>query len=156
MDLNGWQAELTRFDRVRAHTAADVIERLDDRLRRRIDECRAAGPAAIARRLEELDREWDIERLLEANAASLATLGAVAGLVWRRSALLVPVVVGGFLLQHAIQGWCPPLAVFRRLGVRTRREIDLERFALKVARGDFSALSDDTRPERLLAAAVSR
>ena len=28
-------------------------------------------------------------------------------------------------------------SVFRRLGVRTRREIDGEKFALKILRGDF-------------------
>lgn len=42
-----------------------------------------------------------------------------------------------FLLQHAVQGWCPPLPVFRRLGVRTAREIHEEILALKAMRGDF-------------------
>ena len=46
-------------------------------------------------------------------------------------------MVGGFLLQHAVQGWCPPVPVFRRLGVRTQTEIDEERYALKALRGDF-------------------
>ena len=45
-------------------------------------------------------------------------------------------------LQHAVQGWCPPLAVWRRLGVRTQSEIDEERYALKALRGDFR----DVRP----------
>jgi hypothetical protein len=35
-----------------------------------------------------------------------------------------------FLLQHGLQGWCPPLPVLRRLGVRTQREIDAEKYAL--------------------------
>lgn len=34
------------------------------------------------------------------------------------------------LLQHGLQGWCPPLPVLRRLGVRTRGEIDREKYAL--------------------------
>jgi hypothetical protein len=49
-------------------------------------------------------------------------------------------VVGSFLLQHAIQGWCPPLPVFRRLVYRTQSEIDYERYALKSLRGDFRSL----------------
>ncbi len=53
---------------------------------------------------------------------------------------LVPLVVGSFLLQHAVQGWCPPLPVFRRMGVRTQTEIDEERAALKALRGDFQNL----------------
>jgi len=42
--------------------------------------------------------------------------------------------VAAFLLQHAVQGWCPPLPVFRRLGVRTADEINDERVALKAVR----------------------
>jgi hypothetical protein len=50
---------------------------------------------------------------------------------------LIPLVVGGFLLQHAVQGWCPPLPIFRHFGVRTQTEIDQKRYALKVLRDDF-------------------
>jgi hypothetical protein len=46
-------------------------------------------------------------------------------------------LVTGFLLQHALQGWCPPVPFFRRRGVRTEAEIDRERYALKAVRGDF-------------------
>ena len=53
---------------------------------------------------------------------------------------LLPAAVATFLLQHAVQGWCPPVGLFRRLGVRTQREIDEERYALKVLRGDFDAI----------------
>jgi hypothetical protein len=54
-----------------------------------------------------------------------------------RKWLILPGVVLSFLFQHAVQGWCPPVPVFRRLGVRTREEIDRERYALKALRGDF-------------------
>jgi hypothetical protein len=43
-------------------------------------------------------------------------------------------------LQHALTGWCPPVPLFRRLGARTRQEIDRELYALKVVRGDFAPL----------------
>ena len=51
-------------------------------------------------------------------------------------------VVGGFLLQHAVQGWCPPLPIFRRGGVRTQAEIEQERYALKAIRGDFEQMRE--------------
>ncbi len=51
-----------------------------------------------------------------------------------------PAAVAGFLFQHAVQGWCPPVPLFRRLGFRTAREIDHERYALKALRGDFRRL----------------
>jgi hypothetical protein len=133
-----WQQRLTEVDRVRERTDDEVLSGLDAGLRARVEGYRDADEATIGRRLEELDREWDVERLLIVNASSLVTLGALLSLR-RRGALALPLVVGSFLLQHGLQGWCPPLTLFRRLGVRTRREIDLERYALKTLRGDLSA-----------------
>lgn len=88
-------------------------------------------------RLEELDREWDTERTLEVNAATLALSGTLLGAFSSRRWLLLPGVVTAFLLQHGLQGWCPPLLVLRRLGIRTPQEIEAERYALKALRGDF-------------------
>jgi hypothetical protein len=62
--------------------------------------------------------------------------------------LALPVVVLGFLLQHAVQGWCPPIALFRRIGIRTRREIDAEKHALRVLRGDFDDVAAHRGTER--------
>ncbi len=106
-----------------------------------------ANPDQIAHRLEELEQEWDIERAIEANAATLAVVGTVFGIVKGRHWFLLPGVVGGFLLQHAIQGWCPPVSILRRMGFRTRHEIDTEYFALKALRGDFKDVSET--PEKL-------
>lgn len=97
----------------------------------------ALHPERIGPRLDELDHEWDIERALEANAASFSLGGLALGILSNRRWLALPVFVAGFLLQHAVQGWCPPLPVLRRLGFRTQREIDQERYALKALRGDF-------------------
>ena len=134
-----WTELLTATDRVRAHTAADVQTRLDEALRQRVADAVEASDDHIAARLDDLDHEWDIERVLEVNAATIAGLGVTAGLLARRrGVLLLPLAVMLFLLQHGLQGWCPPLAIFRRREVRTRREIDLERYALKALRGDFT------------------
>ena len=93
---------------------------------------------AIDARITALDREWDVERYLAMNASALALAGILAGLAGKRRALLLSTVVLAFLFQHAVQGWCPPLTLFRSLGIRTRKEIDREKYALKVLRGDFS------------------
>jgi hypothetical protein len=105
----------------------------------------ARHPEEIDHRLEELDREWDTERTLEANAATLAFTGTVLGALSHRLWLLVPLTVTGFLFQHAVQGWCPPLPILRRLGVRTAQEIEAERYALKALRGDFKNISPGER-----------
>ncbi len=103
--------------------------------------CTAAGGSeAVQRRIEELDREWDVERALEANAAIAAMLGVFLGATVNRKWFAFPALVGGFLLQHAVQGWCPPVPVLRWLGFRTQPEIERERYALKALRGDFRDL----------------
>jgi hypothetical protein len=106
-----------------------------------IERYNGASKDEISARIRELDLEWDVERVLEANAASFTVLGVVLGATVDRRWVALSGVVGGFLLQHALQGWCPPLPVFRRLGYRTVEEIDSERYALRFLRGDFDGLS---------------
>lgn len=127
----------TTTERVPEHTADHINQQIREQTRRNVERVAAQGSAAIERRLRELDAEWDIERTLEANAATLAATGGALALLVDRRFALIPLVVGSFLLQHALQGWCPPLPVFRRMGVRTQTEIEEERHALKALRGDF-------------------
>ena len=128
-------------DRVRARTDPEINQRFDTELERRIRFYATQDRQAISERIEELDREWDIERVLAANAASLSLVGFIFGLTRSRRWFLLPFAVSGFLLLHAIQGWCPPVAILRRRGVRTRLEIEQERYSLKILRGDFETIS---------------
>ena len=123
--------------RVRNHTAAEVNERIRRQTEENIAMFGNAGPEVLDRRLAELDSEWDIERILEANAGSVILLGFLLAATANRKWLVVSAAAAGFLLQHAVQGWCPPIGVFRRLGFRTAAEIAAERYALKALRGDF-------------------
>ena len=90
--------------RVPAHTDASVNELTRQRTEDNIARYRNAGPAAIDRRLRELNAEWDIERTLEANAATASLIGLTLGATVDRRWYLFPAVVAGFLLQHALQG----------------------------------------------------
>lgn len=106
----------------------------------------AADREGIERRLRELDKEWDIERVLQTNFAVVNLLSLTLGALAARPWVLVAGVAAAFMGQHALQGWCPPVPVFRRLGFRTASEIAQERFALKALRGDFrEAGSGDPR-----------
>ena len=126
-------------DRIQARTLHDVSRYI------------GADPVFIDQRLRELEREWGVERTLQANAASLALLGLGLGLTLNRKFLLLPAVAAAFLLEHAVQGWCPPISVMRRLGIRTAAEIQEEIIALRILRGDF--LERVHYPERALASA---
>jgi len=143
----------TTTERVPLHTAEHVNQEIRRQTEANVARHAEAGPAAIARRLRELEEEWDIERCLEANAASVVLLSVLLGTTVDRRFLYFPAVVGGFLLQHAVQGWCPPVPVFRRLGYRTQAEIDHERYALKALRGDFADAGEGTGAADALAAA---
>jgi hypothetical protein len=127
-------------ERVPRHTAGHVNERIVRETDINIGSY-AADRRLIDMRLQDLDREWDIERALEANAAAVSLIGLALGRLISRRWYFLPTAVATFLLQHAVQGWCPPVSLFRRLGVRTQREIDEERYALKLMRGDFAVVT---------------
>src|SRR4029453_3750629 len=117
-------------ERVPLNTSEEINQRIARETNRRIN-FYAANPIGIERRLRELDEEWDIERVLEANAASVAFAGPVLAATVHKRWLMLPVLVSGFLFQHATQGWCPPVPILRRLGYRTSREIETDRIAPK-------------------------
>jgi hypothetical protein len=141
-------------ERVARQTAEEINARIQRQTEANVAYFAEGDSRLIRSRLRELDREWDIERVLEANAAMVALAGLALGRLVNRRWFLLPTVVAGFLLQHALQGWCPPVPVFRRLGIRTQTEIDLERFALKALRGDFKKIKGDgnDRPAEVLRA----
>ncbi len=99
-------------------------------------------PDLIRQRLINLEREWDIERYLETNASIFILIGLILSVTVSFYWLFFTVLIPLFLLQHSIQGWCPPLTLFRWMGKRTKREIENERHSLKIIRGDFSKLTD--------------
>lgn len=123
-------------DRVPSQTSDIVNLRIRQRTERSV-QFYSKHRNRIGKRLRELDREWDIERAIEANAAALGFVGTALGVTRDRRWLALPALVTGFLFQHAVQGWCPPVPILRRLGFRTSYEIEEERQALKALRGDF-------------------
>lgn len=130
-------------ERAREHTAAEVNARLDDEMRDRLFRDSALSDDQISERIEALDREWNIECYVEVLVPGLALTGVALGILRNRRWWLLTAAVLGFIGQHALQGWCPPLAALRRGGVRTRQEIEAKRYALKALRGDFSGLPPD-------------
>jgi hypothetical protein len=124
------------IDRVTANTSDDVNEQIRQQVDENVDFF-ASHPEWIEDRLRELDAEWDVERMLEMMAPTLTLTALTLSVTTSRKFLVIPFVVQAFLLMHAVQGWCPPLPVLRRLGFRTQAEIDRERYALKALRGDF-------------------
>ncbi len=117
-----------------------IKEHIRDETSERLAQYENANPHDLTYRLVELDREWDVERVIEF-AFSGAVLGGIAlSKLSNRKWILFPCLAGGFMMQQILAGWCPPFLVLRRLGFRTAAEINRERMALKIMRGDFAHL----------------
>ena len=103
---------------------------------------RDKNPEEISQRIKQLDKEWDIERVLALNMSALAICGITSSLIFNIYSIILPILLLLFFIWHAFQGWCPPIPILRYFKVRTRPEIDREKYALKALRGDFEGLSN--------------
>jgi hypothetical protein len=128
-DVMETSSQMEGYDRVRAHVSKKANARVD-RLTRANLERASKEPWFATERLAELDREWDLDRAIMLGFAGAGTAALVLGLRrnWRWRFPLTAQVA--FLLLHSVVGWCPPAVVLRRLGFRTRQEIEAERTAL--------------------------
>ena len=97
----------------------------------------AAGPAAIERRLKELEGEYRRQRDLQSCGMAAAIAGAILGAASGRKWLTVASVVGGLAYLHTRTGQRRPMKAVRPQTHRSLRVIELERFALKALRRDF-------------------
>jgi hypothetical protein len=146
-------------NRVKDHTNPAANQRIRRQTQRNVAYYQRR-PEQIDQRLGELDGEWDVERMLETGSSTLTLTGLLLGMTRGRKWLLLSLAVQGFFMQHALEGWCPPLPVLRRLGFRTQYEIEQERYALKALRGDFRNVDDaeadgtSNAPEEVLNAAA--
>ncbi|CAF0870750.1 unnamed protein product [Rotaria sp. Silwood1] len=133
-------------DRVESVTSYDNNARIYQetvyRLSKIIENPPEKRSSLIANRLKELNNEWDIERLLEFNASSLLIITGILSYIHSIKWLFLTIAIASFLLQHAIQGWCPPVPIFRSyFKIRTSVEILTEKVALKFFRGDYQSIN---------------
>ena len=109
----------------------------------------AGNRRRIARRLRELEEERDIESVLEGEASLIGSLGFVVGALVNRRLPSVPVSWTAYLVQLAATSWLPLVTLLRRVGLRTAREIEIERMALELMRSDLERLPLSSGSRRL-------
>lgn len=90
--------------------------------------------------------------MIEVKAAMLIIMTTYLGMKHCKAWFFLSSVISMFLLSHALQGWCPPVPLLRKLGVRTSEEIYNEKTALKMLRGDFD-INNKNEAEEILKAA---
>lgn len=130
----------TKGDRVNVLTMEQLRQVIDRNTFENIKDYFDRSEIVISHRIKELDEEWDIERAVELNMSAWAITGFVLS-IKNKYWLTLPAVVAGFFAQHSLQGWSPPIKLFRYLKFRTRREIEREKHALKALRGDYSTIT---------------
>ncbi len=136
---------LSTANRVKYHTSDKANQKIKEETLDNINYYRGRSNVELSNRIKELNNEWDIERVLETNASILIVLGSILAITTNKKYWpFFTGAIGGFLLQHATKGWCPPLPIIRSLGIRTSSEIDEEKFYLKYLRGDYEKWSDHT------------
>src|SRR4051812_1306934 len=121
-------ADPTSEDPVRRSTAPHVNREIDHQTTNNIRRYANSSPEVIQRRIEELDKEWDIERALEANASTLALTGLVLGVTVNRKWLMLPGAVLSPPLQHSFQVWFPPILFFGGVGERTGSKSERKKY----------------------------
>lgn len=131
----------TSTDAVRSHAPGGVNKRIDEKVERCVRYMAQRERAEISCYLQSLEREWDVNRAVMVAGSLVSLLGLWqarrSGAIWRA----LSGVAAGLMLHHGLIGFGPLAGLVRAVGrVRTRREIDLEKFALKALRGDFERI----------------
>lgn len=114
----------------------------ESRVRDNVRYYTSLGPEAVADRLRELDAEWGLERALTAGLAGLSAFGLLMGLFGSRTLRLLTWIATPLLFAFSIGKWAPSAELTARRGLRGRKEIEEERYALKAWRGDFQGVGE--------------
>lgn len=135
-------------DDVREHTPEAVNKRIDAQVEAHVAQLvERDDPVALTEHICELEDGWDVERTTGVVTGAAALLGALAAARWGRGWWLLPAAAGAVLLEQALTGGSLLVQGLRSLGMRTRQELDLERFALKGLRGDFTRIPHEGGPQ---------
>lgn len=139
-------------DTIRDESPAWVNAAIDRETLLAIERFRDASPERIHRRLDDLGHELDVTgaTMLAGSAASLAGL-AMARV--HRGWLAVPAALGALMLLAALPIPSPLTRLFRVMGFRSRTEIERERHALKMLRGDYRRVEEDPTAKGALTSA---
>ncbi|WP_142830004.1 DUF2892 domain-containing protein [Planococcus soli] len=108
-----------------------INQQIERETEARINHFKRQDSQAIHERIDELEREWDTGKVLKAALAGIALSSSLLALTTNKKWALLSGTSSAFMLQYTLQGWCPPLSLIRRKGVRTPNEIQLEIQALR-------------------------
>jgi len=100
------------------------------------------GSRAVSDRLKALDEEPDLETVATLGLAGAGVLALVFGMLGSRLWRLLAWFSLPLIFAHARGRLAAPGEVLKTLGLRSRKEIQEEKYALKALRGDFRDLGE--------------
>lgn len=137
---------------IRNKTPAEINKAIDEETLALLAKYEDASPEKVHERLDELDRSLDVECYVEMIGAGL-TLAGIALASRNRKLWFLPAITSGIVFAHSLKLLDPLTPILRLFGVWSRQEIEREKFALKMLRGDFERLKSDRSAKSALAAA---
>ena len=109
----------------------------DDSAFEAVKEFAHKGKGKMTNRLKELEDEWDIERIIHLHVSGMSLTGVLLAFFVDKRWLILPAAAAAILVLHSMKGIAPQVQVLKKLGFRTKAEIDREKFSIKAMRGDF-------------------
>src|SRR5438309_3713228 len=128
---------MTMKDMIRENSPSSINRMIDRETLDTLERYQGASSEEIARRLKELDTSWDLECFVELGGAVVTLAGLALAAGFRRKWLLVPAIAQSLMLAHSLPIWDPLTPLLRLLGARSRQELEREKHALKMLRGDY-------------------
>jgi hypothetical protein len=100
------------------------------------------GPQAVADRLKALEDEPELETVATLGMAGIGVLALVFGILGSRIWRLLAWAALPLIFAHARGRLSAPGEFLKTLGLRSRKEIEEEKYALKALRGDFREVGE--------------
>lgn len=105
------------------------------------------GKEGLTERIHSLEEEWDMEKFITVGLSGIGVFGLVMGFFGSRVWRLFSWVSLPLLFLYGQDKWKPSNGALKSLGLRSRKEIDEEKYALKALRGDFQRVDSASGAE---------
>lgn len=153
--MSNYDKNADHEDMIRENTSEEINRRIDRYTEDNIRYYATQSADVISGRINMLEQEWDIQKLVQSLSAGIGLGSIILGVLGSKKWWFLTTLTTAASGLHAVKGWSPETVALRRMGFRTRQEIDREKYALKALRGDFQELSEheaDKLDERIKAA----
>ena len=141
-------------DAVRTDSPSWVNAKIDRETLATLERFKGAAPEEIEKQIDELAWEYDVSCAASLSLSAIGVAGAAIAIKYPRF-VFVPLAASGLLLLQSLPFPEPVTTLFRTLGFRSRTEIERERHALKMLRGDYERAEDDPSAKGAMTAAQS-